>query len=203
MASNPVAVDGEAAAAGRPIEDLMLSELIESWLRRPGRTWRALRIAVASEARQAPRAVAPSIITPSPHVRDAPGSSWVSAILSAASGLRAANTIQLLLYGVAIVSALAGSILLRGSDAVPRAGDYSLMVGAPFLWLGFLLWLAGEAVGEWAGIRESLAGHGSSRSPALVRARPACHDLPGRALEVDRCHDRAGGRRDVFWRCQR
>ncbi len=155
MASNTVAVEGEAAAAGRPIEDLMLSELIESWLRRPGQTWRALRIAVASEARYAPRAAAPSIITPSPPVRDAPGSSLVRAILSAVSGLRAANTIQLLLYGIAIVSALAGSILLRGSDAVPRAGDYSLIVGAPFLWLGFLLWLAAEAVGEWANIRES------------------------------------------------
>lgn len=154
MASNPGNVEGGAAAAGRPIEDLTLSELIESWMRSPGQTWRALRIASASEARHAPRVAAPSAMAPSPSATDAAGSSLVTAIQSAARGLQQVNAIQLLLYVIAIACAFAGSVLLRGSDDVPRADEISLIVGAPFLWLGFLLWLAAEAIGEWACIRE-------------------------------------------------
>lgn len=152
-ASPSEAASAEArAAAGvrRPIEDLMLSELIGRWIRAPKQTARALGLAMSAAG-----AGAPSPLMTVPTATSAPARNALASVAAFAPGLRQAKSIQLLLYAVAFISAVSGSILFRGGDDVPRAAGYSINAGAPFLWLGFLLWLAAEAAGSWKRLSDS------------------------------------------------
>ncbi|MCY3834209.1 MAG: glycosyltransferase family 39 protein [Chloroflexi bacterium] len=151
-ASEPGSASGDDAAAGasRPIEDLMLSELIERWIRAPKQTARAFRVALSAAS-----AGAPSPLMTVPSVTSAPARNALASVGAFAPRLRQAKTIQLLLYAIAFISAVTGSILFRGGDDAPRAAAYSINVGAPFLWLGFLLWLAAEMAGSWKGLTDS------------------------------------------------
>ena len=152
---NAAKLGNENATAIRPIEDLMLSELIERWLRMPKQTWRALRIAMIAAPTSAPIDRETRFrSTLAPSVTNDLGSATFTSIRALPRRLRQVTTVQLLLYGIAIICALTGSVMVRGSDNVPRAGGYSLSVGAPYLWLGFLLWLAAEVVGQWAQVKD-------------------------------------------------
>ena len=166
---------GENAADLVSIEDLTLSELLSRWMRAPAPTWRRLRIAMASPAASRPRQrVGASIAAiPAPTLSDGRNVA-ASALRSWPRVLRQRDTIQLLLNAAAILSALIGAVLVRGTDEVTRADGYSLIVGGPYLWLGFLLWLIAEAAGHWT----QLKGYwrGLDRSAQLrwtARALPA------------------------------
>ncbi len=142
--------DGENISDARPIEQLTLSELINRWLHAPEPTWRRLRIALTSRTAnrlQARAAASTAALAPTAPIER--GNRAMSALRSLPHALRQVDTIQLLLYGTAMVCALIGSTIVRGTDDVTRAGGYSLSVGGPYLWLGFLLWLTAELVGNW------------------------------------------------------
>jgi len=167
-------VDGENSSDVRPIEELTLSDLINRWLRAPGPTWRRLRIAMSSPAANRLQVRArPSTLALPPLETIEGGNSAMSAVGLLPQVLRQVDTIQLLLYGTAIVCALIGSNIVRGADDVTRADGYSLSVGGPYLWLGFLLWLSAELVGNWTQLTRYWQGLDRS-----ARLRWAARALP-------------------------
>ena len=143
-ASSDIAVDA------RPIEQLTLSELIDQLLRAPRPTWRRLLVAMSAPVGDnLPAAAIPAAAPAPPTPTASRRRRALIAIRALPQALRKADAIQLLLYAAAIIFALAGSVIARGSESVPRAYDNSLNLGAPLLWLGFLLWLAAEVAGRW------------------------------------------------------
>jgi len=171
---DPENAQDEIAAEIGPFEDLTLSELIVRWLRAPAPTWRKLRIAMASSAanRRQP-SVRLSLAAMHPPEMSERRDSATVALRSLPQVLRQRDTIQLLLYGAAIISALIGSVIVRGTDYVTRADDYSLIVGGPFLWLGCLLWLIAEVAGQWTQLKRYWQGLDRSS-----RLRWAARTLP-------------------------
>ena len=150
---------GYIAADVEPIEDLTLSELILQWMRAPAPTWRRLRMAMASAAaNRPPPRVGPAIGAIPDRELSEGHSSAAAAIRSWPHVLRQRDTMQLLLNGAAIACALIGSVIVRGTDNVTRADGYSLIVGEPYLWLGFLLWLTAEVTGHWTQLKEYWRG---------------------------------------------
>ena len=143
-------LESAGAPETRPIEDLTISELISRWLRAPSATWRGFRLAAAAHGADRPQSQAPAstiAIQSSETIERERGAKTALRVLPRA--LRQEDAIQLLLYAAAIVCALIGSVIVRGSDDVTRADGYSLSLGGPLLWLGFLLWLIAEVVGNW------------------------------------------------------
>ena len=170
----PENAQGEIAAEIGPFEDLTIGELIVRWMRAPAPTWRKLRIAMASPAtnRRQPR-VRHSLAAAHPPEMSLRRNSAMAALRSLPHILQQGDTIQLLLYGAAIISALIGSIIVRGTQDVTRADDYSLIVGGPFLWLGFLLWLIAEVAGQWTQLKGYWRGlDRSARLHWTARALP-------------------------------
>ena len=145
--------ESDPRGEGRALEDLTLVELVELWIRKPIRTCRALRAALSA----AP-APAPSSPVAAPSESSASGRAPLSLKSPLKGRLRQASTIQLLTYGIAFACALAGAVLFRGGEYAPRAADYSIRAGAPFLWLGFLLWLAAEVLGSSAQLQTRWRG---------------------------------------------
>lgn len=141
------AANEESASANRALEDLTISELISRWMRAPGPTWRSFRLAMASPTAVVTRRSQPSAIVAA-SAAVGPGSAAFASLRSLPKALRRADAIQLMLYAIAIVFAFVGSVFVRGSEALSRADNVSLNAGGPYLWLGFLLWLAAEAVGN-------------------------------------------------------
>lgn len=171
---DPADVEGELGADIQPIEELTLSELLSNWLRAPRPTWRRLRSAMAAPSDSRPRVgLSPAPLALQSSAAVARESRALDALRSLPHTLRQADTIQLLLYGTAIVCALIGSVIARGSDDIPRANGYSLSVGGPYLWLGFLLWVSGEIAGNWAELKRYWQGlNRSARFRWAARALP-------------------------------
>lgn len=147
--------EDETAPIHGPHEDLTLSELIGQLMRAPGPTWRSLRMIMRRYPSRTRHGGSDSFTTlsQSPSETLASNGDALALLRSLPLRLRQVGAMQLLLYGVAVVCAISGSAIARGTDSVPRAGGYSLSVAAPFLWLGFLLWLAGETLGSWPQLR--------------------------------------------------
>lgn len=172
---DPATATGENAVNIEPIEDLTLSELIVLWLRAPAPTWRRLRIAMASPTANRPQpSVGTSMAAIHPQETRESRRSASAALLSWSKILRQRDTMQLLLSGAAIVCALIGSVIVRGAGDATRADSHSLIVGGPYLWLGFLLWLIAELVGHWRQLKEYWRGLDPS-----ARLRWAARALPG------------------------
>lgn len=147
--ASAIEAGGDNTGEARPIEELTLLELIQGLWRAPRPTWKRLRIAMAAEAVDDIQHAAPPAVIPIPLTPPADAGGRAStAIRSLPLALRQSDNIKLLLYASAIVCALVGSVIARGTEQVTRADGYSLNVGAPFLWLGFLLWLAAEIAGR-------------------------------------------------------
>ena len=138
----------------RAIENLTLSELIVQFMRTPAGTWSVLQNAfrLSAGGAQIVAGTQPSIAVERATATNRRATSRLS-LRAALMAVAQTKYMQLLLYAAAIVCAFVGSILVRGTEDVSRADGYSLTVGAPYLWLGFLLWLAAEVVGQWAKIR--------------------------------------------------
>lgn len=133
----------------RPIDDLMLSELISRWLIAPRPTWRSLWVMMRRYSPRSRTSDRESYATFSL----APNGDALAWLRALPLRLRQIGVMQLLLCGIAVVCAISGSAIARGTDTASRAGGYSLSVAAPFLWLGFLLWLAAETLGNWTQLR--------------------------------------------------
>ena len=178
-------VDGERAIDTRPIAELTLSELIGQWRHAPGPTWRRLRVALASPTAKGPQVwTTPSSVHSQSRGRSQQRNSAIAALASLPNTLRQADTLQLFLYGTAIACALIGSVIVRGTEDVTRADGYSLSIGGPYLWLGFLLWLSAEVVGNWTrltgywlGLDRSARLRWAARAMPLVIWLSALHTL--------------------------
>ncbi len=128
------------------IEDLTLAELLGRFARSPLVTWRRARMAIAgAESILAPKIPAGEQVNVDPKQQ--------VSIPRIARALRGAQRLQLLFFTLAIVSAVIGTNALLGPAGVSRSAENTLEVGAPFLWIGFLIWLIGEAVGNHEQLR--------------------------------------------------
>ncbi|MCY4540539.1 MAG: glycosyltransferase family 39 protein [Chloroflexi bacterium] len=132
------------------IEDLTLAELFGRFIRSPRVTWRRARMAIAgAESVLAPKVSAGPQVQVDPEQRDALRPS----IPRMAGALRQAQGLQLLFFTLAIVSAVIGTNALLGPDGISRSAENTLEVGAPFLRMGFLIWLIGEVSGNYNQLR--------------------------------------------------
>ncbi len=169
-------VAGENAAGNGPIEEITLSELIRMGLRAPRSTWRRLKVAmIAPVAYQIQDSARPAFDSIQTSAASESGSSFGIQLSSLWRGLRKADALQLLLYGSAIICALIGSVIVRGSAAATRADGVSLSIGGPYLLLAFLLWLIAEFVGRraqlmryWRGLDRSARLHWAARALPLL-----------------------------------
>ncbi len=151
-ARSPDADGGDVATPARSLEDLTISELLALLWRSPASTMRRLRL--ASRSTQA-RGQLVAAHQPDGIARLADSSSGLSARAAWQAGTRGLlqrENRKLAIYMLAFVCALAGSSIARGNADITRAGGYSLQVAAPYLWLGFLLWLMGDISGYWSQI---------------------------------------------------
>ncbi len=136
-----------AEVAETQIEDLTLADLFGRFMRSPLVTWRRARMAIAgAESVLAPEIPAGDVNT---RQQEATGLS----IPRIAGALRQAQNLQLLFFSLAIVSAVIGTNALLGPDGSSRSPENTLEVGAPFLWIGFLIWLIGEVIGNYEQLR--------------------------------------------------
>ncbi len=165
---SPSAIEASGAET-MPFEELALSELLNQWLRAPRLTWGRLRLAMSASGSQTGRPSSPLAIQPSPTLERGNSTlGWAGSLLHA---IKSADSLQLLLYAAAIIVALIGSVIVRGSGDASRADGSSLNIGGPYLWLGFLLWLFAELQGNWAHLKrqwQALDRSGRLRWAALV-----------------------------------
>ncbi len=139
-----------AEVAETRIEDLTLAELFGRFMRSPLVTWRRARMAIAgAESILAPVSPAGEQVNVDLERQEAAGPS----IPRIAGALRQAQSLQLLFFSLAIVSAVIGTNALLGPAGINRSPKNTLEVGAPFLWIGFLVWLMGEAIGNYEQLR--------------------------------------------------
>ena len=129
----------------RRFEDLTLAQLPGQFVKSPVRTWRALRVVLRSSSGSV-RILAAS----PPPARRRAARAWPRRMR-----IRSLNVDQarLLLYVAAVVCALFGNSLLRGTvDTEQNRGD-AAGIDTSFLWLGFFIWLLAEWVGHGARLK--------------------------------------------------
>ncbi len=178
------APDGSPAAIGRPVEDLTVAELIGEFFHAPALTWNAfLRIIQPNPrsdsvplARIPLREVAAAL--PMAEVRKpAP----LEVPFSEDRAIRQREAVRLGLRFTALIIAIYGNGIL----ATERTEATGLDVGAPFLIIGFLLWIAAEVYGFWPSIRKWFQG----RSENL----PESEETLAQPQEVGGFHTDAAG----------
>ena len=143
----------ESAAPTRTIEELTISELLMLLWRSPASTMRRFQQAASmTHGRQHSVTVQPRAAnaTQADLSRDV---SILATLKAAPQLLLRADRPRLAIYLFAYLSALIGSNFARGTAEITRSGGYSLDVAAPYLWLGFLLWLLGDIYGHRQQIR--------------------------------------------------
>jgi len=161
MVSDATDVEEETEAEDdhRTFEDLTLAELVGQLWQSPSRTWRAFTN-ITSAPRESRHTT--SVPIPVPSRQRLP--SRQQAITSTASispdaGVQGSELrfklqltrqhVQLGLYILAVIVGLLGSRLLLGPENVKRSEENALMVGAPYLWIAFFIWLGAELFGHW------------------------------------------------------
>ena len=143
----------EEPFANQPFYHLTLAELIAQWVKAPSRTWRQFKRAILSPVPRAPGALVIGTQTVAPALSMETDAPRFRALREFPGNLLQLKYAQLLLYLAAIVAALLGSAIVRGTPDIPHSGDYTLNLGAPYLFLGFFLWLAAEVVGHSTPLR--------------------------------------------------
>lgn len=138
----------ELDAASRRFEDLTLGELTAQLMRSPRLTWKRLQVA-AKLPEMSGHASLPRPLRSMQSDTGAPGWTRTFSLRNIFALLQKRNNVRLILFSLAIIFAWIGSAIARGTDSIPRYGEHSLQLGAQYLWLAFLLWLAGEIVGHW------------------------------------------------------
>ncbi len=141
--SNPAnaASADEDSTSARQFEELTISEFLALMLRSPLGTWRRLRQA-ANPVHASP--LAENRLRHPALFGDSSAQSIVSPSVDYARAF-SGPYLQLIIYSAAILFAFVGSLFARETPAI--AGD-SLEFAAPYLWAGFLLWLAADVVGH-------------------------------------------------------
>ena len=157
----------EKEESERTFEDLTLAELVGQFMRSPRRTWRALttitraeRSSTSVSASPIPTpvrrvateqtATKPLVITKQ-EVTDTPIATR-DRVASVFTSKLSPKQVQLGLYLIAVVVGIIGSTMLLGSGEVRRTEDNALVIGAPFLWIAFFLWLGAELYGNWSSL---------------------------------------------------
>ena len=125
------------------LEELTVAELLALFLRSPMTTWRRLRYAADAPApvRAPPMSVIESSATDSART----ARPTLQALIG---GLASTNYARLGVYSLAILFAIMGSAFARGTPDISRNNEFSLNFGAPYLWLGFFLWLVADFLGH-------------------------------------------------------
>ena len=151
----------QSVSIGRPVEDLTVAELIGEFFHAPALTWNAFL----------------RIIQPTPHSDSAPLARIPLREMAAAypvaevskpaplevpfsedRAIRQREAVRLGLRFTALIIAIYGNGIL----ATERTEATGLDVGAPFLIIGFLLWIAAEVYGSWPSIRKWFQGRSKS-----------------------------------------
>ena len=139
----------QAPTSAGSFEELTISELLTLLWQSPAATVRRFRQAMRSEG--ARQQLAPMLRSASTEDTSISGDGWRSqaAWRAVPRRLLRSEFPRLAFYLTAFAFALMGSSISRGTPQITRGDGYSLQVAAPFLWLGFLLWLAGDICGHW------------------------------------------------------
>ncbi len=149
----PRADDSLAAAPARAFEDMTISELLALLWRSPVATYRRLRRAIRSaEAGEQPISIVQEEDSESRLASDIATPARV-AWRSAPQWLLESEFPRLAIYLLAFLFALLGSTFARGAQEVTRAEGFAMHYAAPYLWMGFLLWIVGDLSGRWPAIR--------------------------------------------------
>ena len=140
-------------AADRAFEDLTISEFLALWRRSPVSTMRRFRLAARSTQAREQLIPAGTAIDAASLANTAGGAPVLAGLRGLPQRLPQSGFPRLAIYLLAFLLALMGSHIARGTADIPRHNGYSLQVAAPYLWLGFLLWLIGDLSGHWAEIQ--------------------------------------------------
>lgn len=132
------------------IEDLTLAELFGRFLRAPFVTWRRTRIAISAGGSVLAPEVPPVERVPADPGQRVDPSPTLPRI---ARALRQPERLQMLFFTLALITAFIGTSALLGPAGINRSAENTLEIGAPFLWMGFLIWLIGEAIGNYDQLR--------------------------------------------------
>ena len=171
-------IDDKPEPESRTFEDLTLAELVGQFMRSPQKTWRALTNVTSTPREAEHRTTVPIPVPPSqPRTSATPlFDNFVAEDDKPKDYTRfrpSRKQIQLVLYMIAVVIAILGSRLLLGQEGVKRTEDNALVVGAPYLWIAFFIWLGAELFGHW----ESLVNWWN-RSDRLTQVRWVLRSIP-------------------------
>jgi len=173
-------VEGEAQAIARDVEAMTVAELLGQFFRAPSATFGALWKVLT-----APPDVPVSGLALFSSSRVGVGrgihlgTAW-DALMGAApahpltpeeAGVRLREGIQLGLRLAALAIALYGSGIL----ATERTERLGLQVGAPYLLLGFVIWLGAELYGSWPSLWEWWRSRGTTPPEVISDAPEAIH----------------------------
>jgi hypothetical protein len=133
----------------RPVDDLTVAELIGEFFRAPGLTLDAFLRVVQTPAHDKPSI--PVEVPAIPRSTPLPVKPVVEATKPAVEQDRASSQREAIRLGLRF-TALIIAIYGNGILSTQRVGDVGLDLGAPYLLIGFLLWIVAEVYGSWPAI---------------------------------------------------
>lgn len=158
------ALDEDAIEEAQPLtfEELSLAQVVGQFIRSPLKTWQALsRVTHSSRIDHSSLSINMPISVPAiPIPRQ--GSSGRQGQRRAASNVSLMHllttqlnpkSVQLILFGFAFLVVWFGNRLLIQETGMQRSEQNALVAGAPFLWIGFFLWIGAEIYGNWKEIQ--------------------------------------------------
>jgi hypothetical protein len=147
------------------LSDLTIADLLAQFVRSPRETGAALlEVLRATGERQGMLTSAAALVSRAVAV---PTFSRPAAMTSAERAQQQRDTVQLMLRIAAFLVGLYGSGIL----AQERTEQFGLHIGAPYLLIGFLLWIGAELYGAWPDMRLALRRN-QRLQPAPEHLRP-------------------------------
>jgi len=152
-----VAAENDGQSAENPIEEWTLADLLAQFWRAPKMTWALFRAIVQADysGRTVPAHLSQAvqaIPAQSDSDDDETSHGWRTHLSNL---LAQRNRVRLTLFSVAILASLLGNLILssNGEVAARRSEAVELAAGAPFLLLGFFLWILAESFWYWPEIK--------------------------------------------------
>ncbi len=157
-----------AAEARTDFADLTLAQALGQFVRAPGQTLAALRAAIQDDAPLPVSAASVPERLPAP----APAAVTTPAVTArAAAPAERRAVVQLgLRIGAFLLAWWGGGIM---ANAPLRTEQLALDAGAPFLLLGFLVWLGAEVYGDWPRLRAWWRARREGAPPAAAKPAPS------------------------------
>ena len=176
-------------AADATLEEMTLAQLLDHFRRAPVQTWQAFwsiaRPDPQAEHEHVSQPVSLTVSAAAPRT-EAPQQTWGQRL---SNWLQNERLLQLGLYLVAVLVAWFGNSLFV-SNTARRTEQVELASGAPFLLIGFLIWMAAELIGNWRGLLSWWRGQ---KTPNLVnmllRALPLGLIIAGIGFLIDSTDD--------------